>query len=571
MVKVSDRRRFLVLGIVVGLVLGVWYMLGTGRAADPQFAYADSTISNTVWATYPNPSGHQWWDGLVAPSDGLTTRTTVSNPINRAAEATLSDVEDPNIGSGHVLHWDLWKPAGATTLTVTMELRQGTITIASFSHVATTTVTAYDDALTTTQAAAITDYAALNLRINANTTGSGASSIPHLTYFSLEVPPVQPVEPTTFPVPPGIPYDCSVDVKADLQAWVATVPDGVAGAPSKLLFPTGSCYLVGADHGLQITNRNHLLLSGYGSTLRSAVAFPNGTVGNKGHILSIEETLTGTASDISVEGFQMEGTNPNPGVYDGVNYVQHAFRLAGGVDGVDIQDITVGGNDGIANEIRGDTLYASTYGGQGVDPEPRNITADNVVSWGNGRACVSLVNANTWMLTNWYCGNLRGGITTDRNSSSDAAPNGTITGLTLDGAKHYGVQITAGSNNIAVDGVTCTAVKSCRMIIKGFLTSGGVEEWTDNVSITNVSSPALTDTPGWWFGPYVSNLTVQNNLYTCPLGSNGQPFREAFRFFTEVGPAEVSFNNIPNCIEAIYSVPFTPVQPFAVHDNDTMP
>jgi hypothetical protein len=143
-----------------------------------------------------------------------------------------------------------------------------------------------------------------------------------------------------FRVPAGIPSDCSNDAQPALTRFIATVPDH-----SEIVFPGGSCYLLGAS--LEVDGIDDLTIDGSGSTIRSAVALPDcqggPPFGNAG-LWAIRDS-----DQVSLRGFRLVGTNPQPGVYDGTHSCQHAVRLLGSSDVV-LSDLNV-------SNVWGDCVY----------------------------------------------------------------------------------------------------------------------------------------------------------------------------------------------------------------------
>jgi hypothetical protein len=102
----------------------------------------------------------------------------------------LGPLEDPVSGLGHVIRVRARKPSSGVRIDGSVELLQGSTTIATMSipNLATNSWTEYSDTLTTAEADAITDYSALSLRITFWRSGTGASRVGTVTQASFEVP-----------------------------------------------------------------------------------------------------------------------------------------------------------------------------------------------------------------------------------------------------------------------------------------------------------------------------------------------------------------------------------------------
>lgn len=82
--------------------------------------------------------------------------------------------------------------------------------------------------------------------------------------------PSRPARPAVHRVPPSIASDCSHPVEAQLQTFLATVPDGAT-----VEFRPGGCY--GLDDSLWVVDRNDLTFAGNGSTFKIVTTERNRT------------------------------------------------------------------------------------------------------------------------------------------------------------------------------------------------------------------------------------------------------------------------------------------------------
>ena len=87
--------------------------------------------------------------------------TTVSAST---CEVALGSITDPAVSTGHIVRYRLSADAGG----ITVRLRQGTTTIATWTHApAPASLTLYEQTLSAGEANAITNYAALKLQFEA--------------------------------------------------------------------------------------------------------------------------------------------------------------------------------------------------------------------------------------------------------------------------------------------------------------------------------------------------------------------------------------------------------------------
>jgi diphthamide biosynthesis methyltransferase len=81
-------------------------------------------------------------------------------------EVALGSMSDPAVSTGHKVRYRL----SATSGGITVRLRQGTTTIATWTHApAPSSLTTYEQTLTGGEADSITNYAALKLQFEATT------------------------------------------------------------------------------------------------------------------------------------------------------------------------------------------------------------------------------------------------------------------------------------------------------------------------------------------------------------------------------------------------------------------
>ena len=100
-------------------------------------------------------------------------------------------------------------------------------------------------------------------------------------------------------VPASINATCASNVSAALNAWIKSRPDG-----STLTFPSGSCYRLGSDAGLNLANRTGLTLIGTGVTLQQR------TTGASNFSSAF---FLQNSKHITIRGFAVDGGNAATG------------------------------------------------------------------------------------------------------------------------------------------------------------------------------------------------------------------------------------------------------------------
>ena len=102
-----------------------------------------------------------------------------------------------------------------------------------------------------------------------------------------------------FTVPASINRTCATNVSPALNTWIAGRPNG-----STLVFPSGSCYLLGGDAGINLKGRTGLTLVGTGSTLQLRTT--GATNFSSGFFLQ-------DSDHIIIRGFTVDGGNTATG------------------------------------------------------------------------------------------------------------------------------------------------------------------------------------------------------------------------------------------------------------------
>ncbi len=100
-------------------------------------------------------------------------------------------------------------------------------------------------------------------------------------------------------MPASINATCATDVSTALNAWIAKQPNG-----STLVFPSGSCYRLGGDTGVNLADRSNLTLEGTGSTLQ---------VYTSGASNFSSAFFLQNSTHVTVRGFAVDGGNTATG------------------------------------------------------------------------------------------------------------------------------------------------------------------------------------------------------------------------------------------------------------------
>jgi hypothetical protein len=123
---------------------------------------SDVDVTNTVGVPTPGV-GSGVYGNLAANAD--TSYAEISNTGD--VEVAFSSLIDPLSATGHTLNYRAEYAGGATSGTLTVTLKQGTTTIASWTDTLTSAFQVFSHTLTSTQANAITDYSQLRARFAA--------------------------------------------------------------------------------------------------------------------------------------------------------------------------------------------------------------------------------------------------------------------------------------------------------------------------------------------------------------------------------------------------------------------
>lgn len=126
-----------------------------------QYARPTSDVSAGTWTASSGSDLYAMLDETSASDADYIVTTGAST-----CEVALGSLTDPASSSGHIVRYRI----SATSGGITVRLRQGTTTIATWAHApAPTSLTTYAQTLTSGEADSITDYTALRLQFEATT------------------------------------------------------------------------------------------------------------------------------------------------------------------------------------------------------------------------------------------------------------------------------------------------------------------------------------------------------------------------------------------------------------------
>lgn len=143
----------------------------------PQFARPDADVVDGAWLNNLGSAIDMYLSIDEVSSDDSDFVESELNPSASAAAFGLSNVEDPQVSTGHIIRYRYQKDAaGGNQIDLTVELRQGYVSEASLGTLIHSVVhtdipngwVAGTFTLSSGEADSITDYADLQLRLSAN-------------------------------------------------------------------------------------------------------------------------------------------------------------------------------------------------------------------------------------------------------------------------------------------------------------------------------------------------------------------------------------------------------------------
>ena len=219
-----------------------------------------------------------------------------------------------------------------------------------------------------------------------------------------------PPPPNVFNIPSSVTGDCSADVTTEIDAWVASVPNGTAGNPNILNFGANACYRVDGTIGAP-----------YSTTRQVSTKLPH-LRGQRGDHRRVSARPPPVGSNRA--GVGVSGSN---------NIAIQDFTIKGNNDGTHIQ-VSSGQNYGTPCMIpMGDTTTPC----QGSD-----FNHDYEHNHGIG-----VFGSDHITVRNNHIYNVMGdGVTLAQGGSSNVTTNVVMTGNTVDGTGRMGVGVTSDDN-----------------------------------------------------------------------------------------------------------------------------
>lgn len=188
---------------------------------------------------------------------------------------------------------------------------------------------------------------------------------------------------SVYTVPTDIVADCSIDVTAALNNWIASVPNS-----SVLSFTPNACYRI--DNVLSIPSRSNLTFEGNNATFK---AVTEGTSGRSHWVIA-------RSTNITVRQVIVIGANPHAGLsdeaYRSALENQHGFQISGS-NTVRLESVKV-------SDVFGDFVY---LGNSGTTGWSRNITITGGRFERNGRQGVGLAAVDGVLIENNFFDQMR--------------------------------------------------------------------------------------------------------------------------------------------------------------------
>lgn len=187
--------------------------------------------------------------------------------------------------------------------------------------------------------------------------------------------PVPTATPTPSPTAAaGIPVPASIDATghSDVAVSLAAFINGLA-PNTTVQFKAGAIYAVAS--AVKIGGRTNLDLEGNGATIKS-IAPASGF--NENFSEFYFQTFPGTNTGISIRGFKLIGSDPNPGTFVGGKEGQMGILVDGG-NGFDISGNTFSANWGDGVEVNSNATNVRVHGNT-ITSTGRNAIS---VIWGN--------------------------------------------------------------------------------------------------------------------------------------------------------------------------------------------
>jgi hypothetical protein len=338
----------------------------------------------------------------------------------------------------------------------------------------------------------------------------------------------------SYAVPSTIPADCSRDVTADLNNFIASVPNGTSSNPNIINFPAGACYRVdgvaGTAYGSTApagNQRQHLTLEGNGATLDRS----RNSISSYPHSQNFPIMSFYRGSDITVRGFIMRGNHDGSVVAGPCNLDANGNCRDGGFQGVYEyhHGIIFIGTDN--SQVLNNQIYNVFGDGVSLCCDSNNITVTGNTIDGIGRMGVGLY---------W-----NDGVTITDNVFDRISYHA----FDLENERDAGMDILAPLKNLRIERNT---IKRHYFALIG--ASNGFCDGRDNITINanTMTVGGATTYPPIWIGGACpqggSNVVITGNTLVRRDGSAGNATvgydRNASVFIDTVVGAKVEGNRI---------------------------
>jgi hypothetical protein len=298
-------------------------------------------------------------------------------------------------------------------------------------------------------------------------------------------------------VPATIDGNCSVDVAAALNAWIASVPNN-----STLAFGARACYRV--DETVELADRSRLLLDGNGATLKSV------TTGDRNR----SQLHVFGGSDITVRNLIVRGANPHAGAnadaYKANLEAQAGFQVNGATS-VLLDHVQ-------AYDTYGDFVY---IGAEKQTPS-RDVTVANSTFDRSGRQGISVTWAlNVTIAANSIAGVARSVFDLEANTRKAEIRDVTISGNVTGAATNFWLAnkgVAASIGNIQITGNRMDSGTGGLIFVyakRGAFRGPFVIERNRFATEGTVTDEAAT---GALFFAWATAVTIRDNAVSLPSG-----------------------------------------------------
>ena len=141
------------------------YTIGLAPVSSTQVSRPVSDVSSDGAVGVPAPGGGSGIYARLAANDDLNYASVGDDGFVQVGMAALVD---PNSGAGHTVEYRACYAAGASSGNAVVTLKQGSTTIATWTQAVTNSFATYTHTITSGEANAITDYAALRVTVAAD-------------------------------------------------------------------------------------------------------------------------------------------------------------------------------------------------------------------------------------------------------------------------------------------------------------------------------------------------------------------------------------------------------------------